>query len=284
MKIGESVSVPNLVGEINHQKQPEVSSSTIINLEKAGGSELLEKSLEAMAQGWGDLRKLENVSTPVLTEKQMEEKTKLEEKGLSVTVRPDGKFIVEAEKDKSVFLSSSNIENVAVLKGNFEIYNGHPQSDVEYKNLESVVGNLTISGFDDECRTSGPNWGYACDVEFSNLKEVTGDFNIQNSACQLYLDSLEKVGGSFNVGESCQSDNQVFLNNIETIKGDFSIQVGCVHSTPQIFAAVEGTMNAIPPKSHSLGGFGSSLIIGQHPNEKYYEFTTQEGVIKKYTI
>ena len=284
MKIGENVSVAKLVGDINHQKQPEVSSSTIINLEKAGGSELLEKSLEAMAQGWGDLRKLENVSTPVLTEKQMEEKTKLEEKGLNVTVRPDGKFIVESEKDKYHWISSHDISNIAILKGDFEIYNGTPQSDVEYSNLETVDGNIVIAGFNDECRTAGPNWGYACDVKFPNLKQVTGDFHIQSSACQMYLDSLKEVGGTLNIADGCETDNVVNIPNIQHIGGDFNIQGGTVITSPQIFMAVDGTMNAVPPKSKFTNGFGSTLQVGEDEKAKYYEFTTQEGVIKKYTI
>lgn len=283
MQIGETVSVSNLIGDINHQKK-EVCSSNTSGIEKTGSSELLEKSLQALAQGWTDVRPFEKTENQTLSTKELEQKAKLEQKGLTVTVRPDGKFIVEAPKDNVNWLSSEDIRNAAILKGNFEIYNGAPQSDVEYPNLELVEGNLTISGFNDECRTSGPNWGYACDVIFSNLKEVTGDFNIFNSACQLYLDSLEEVGGTLNIGASAQIDNIVFINNIEAIGGDLNIQGGTVQSSPQIFSAVEGTMNAIPPESKWQNGFGTTLQVGEGKKAKYYEFTTEPAVIKKYTI
>ena len=42
MKIGENVSVAKLVGDINHQKQEEVGSSTTIGTVKGDGSELLK--------------------------------------------------------------------------------------------------------------------------------------------------------------------------------------------------------------------------------------------------
>lgn len=284
MKIGENVSVSSVVGDINYPKKEDITSSTIIGLEKTGGSELLEKSLEALAQGWADVKAFEKTPEPTLSTEQLKQKEKLEEKGLAVTVRPDGKFIVETETDKNAWLSSEDIRNVAVFKGNLSIYNGAPQSDVEYPNLESVEGDFTISGFDDECRTSGPNWGYACDVNFSNLKQVTGNINISNSACQLYLNSLEKVGGNLNIDASSHIDNIVFLNNIESIDGDFNIQAGSVHTTPQIFSAVEGTMNAIPPQSRWVNGFGTTLQVGEGDKAKYYEFTTEPEVIKKYTI
>lgn len=286
MKIGESVSVSKLVADTNQSKKSDVSASTIIALEKSNGSELLQKSLNLLAQkGWSDVRKIENKDLePTLSEKQVEQKAKLEKQGFNVTVRPDGKFIVEAQKDKSTWISSEDIKNVAVFKGDLNIYNGEPQSDVEYPNLEVVLGNFVIAEFDDECRSSGPNWGYACDVVFPNLKEITGNLDVQNSACQLYLNSLEKIGGTFNVDASSQIDNQVFLQNIETIGGDLNIQAGSVKTSPQIFAAVEGTMNAIPPKSHWSNGFGTSLQVGEYPNIKYYEFTTEKEVIKKYTL
>ena len=284
MQIGENVSVSNLVGDINYPKKEDVTSSTIISLEKTGGSELLEKSLEALAQGWADIRPFEKAPAPTLSTEQLEQKEKLEKKGLTVTVRPDGKFIVEAQEGKFAWVSSEDIRNAAVLKGDFEVYNGTPQSDVEYPNLETADGNIVIAGFNDECRTAGPNWGYACDVKFPNLKQVTGDFHIQSSACQMYLDSLEEVGGTLNIADGCETDNVVNIPNIQHIGGDFNIQGGTVITSPQIFMAVDGTMNAVPPKSKFTNGFGSTLQVGEGEKAKHYEFTTQEGVIKKYTI
>ena len=285
MKIGGNVSGLNVVGDINHQTKDGVGDSTIIAHEKEGGAELLKNTLDALARGLGDVKKNQNQPEVTLSPQQIAEKSKLEENGLSVTVRPDGKFIVEAEEDKNVFLSSDNIKNVAVLKGNFEVYNGTPQSDVEYSNLETVDGNIIISGFNDECRTAGPNWGYACDVKFPNLKQVTGDFHIQSSACQMYLDSLKEVGGTLNIADGCETDNVVNIPNIQHIGGDFNIQGGgTVITSPQIFMAVDGTMNAVPPKSKFTNGFGSTLQVGEGDKAKYYEFTTQEGVIKKYNI
>ena len=172
MKIGENVSVSNLVGDINYPKKEGVTSSTIIGLEKSAGSELLEKSLQALAQGWADVKAFEKTSEPTLSAEQLEQKEKLENKGLTVTVRPDGKFIVEAKEGKYACVSSEDIKNAAVLKGDFEVYNGAPQSDVEYSNLETVVGNLTICDFDDECRTSGPNWDMLVMLNFQILKKL----------------------------------------------------------------------------------------------------------------
>ena len=78
MKIGENVSVSNLVGDINYPKKEDVTSSTIIGLEKTGGSELLEKSLEALAQGWADVRIIEKTPEPMLSAEQLAQKEKLE--------------------------------------------------------------------------------------------------------------------------------------------------------------------------------------------------------------
>ncbi len=280
-------------GNVAAMKTNGVASCTAIKSEKtpeqmideaiSGGAKLLEKSLEALAQAKFIKPSLDDKK--LLSDEVLAEKTKLEEKGLAVNIRPDGKFVVQAQEGASAWVSSADIKNVAVLKGDFEIYNDEPQSDVEFANLESVEGNFTISGFDDECRIIGsPNWGYACDVKFPSLKQVTGDVNVQGSACYLDLNSLETVGGTVNIGASCQSDNEVYLNNIKSIGGDLNIQAGLVSSSPEIFGAVEGTMNAIPPKSHYTDGFGACLRIGEGANAKYYEFTTEEGVIKKYTI
>ena len=281
-------------GNVAAMKANGVASCTAIKSEKtpeqmieetiAGGAKLLEKSLEALAQA-KVVKSSKSLQQPQLSDEVLAKKAKLEEKGLDVTVRPDGKFAVQAQEGSSSWVSSADIKNVAVLKGDFEIYNDEPQSDVEFPNLESVEGNFTISGFADECRTIGsPNWGYACDVKFPNLKEITGNVDIQGSACYLDLNSLENVGGTVNIGASCQSDNEVYLNNVKSIGGDLNIQAGLVSSSPQIFGAVEGTMNAIPPKSHYTDGFGACLRIGEGTNAKYYEFTTEEGVIKKYTV
>ena len=284
MQIGGNVPGAKLVGDIHHQTKDGVGDSTIIAHEKEGGAELLQSTLEALAQGKTGIRPFEKTPEPTLSEKQLEEKKKLEEQGLNVTVRPDGKFIVEAEKDKYSWIFSNDMSNIAILKGDFQIINGTPQSDVEYPNLETADGTIVIAGFNDECRTAGPNWGYACDVKFPNLKQVTGDFHIQSSACQMYLDSLEEVGGTLNIAEDCEPDNVVNIPNIQHIGGDFNIQCGTVITSPQIFMAVDGTMNAVPPKSKFTDGFGSTLQVGQGEKAKHYEFTTQEGVIKKYTI
>lgn len=277
-----NVSALNAVGNVySYCKQSEVKPSEMIDSTIDGGAELLAKSLKAIAQGW----MIKNTPEKSLSSETLEQKTTLEQAGLNVIVRPDGKFIVEAQQNKNVLIASSDIKNVAVLKGNFEIYNNEPQSDVEFPNLETIEGDFTISGFHDECRTIGSqNWGYACDVKFPNLKKVAGDVNVQNSACYLDLNALETVCGSLNVGASCQSDNEIYLKNIQLINGDFNIQAGSVSSSSQIFAAVEGTMNAIPPKSNYTNGFGTCLKIGENPNAKYYEFTTEVGVIKKYAI
>ena len=100
----------------------------------------------------------------------------------------------------------------------------------------------------------------------------------------MYLDSLDEVGGTLNIAEGCETDNIVHIPNIQHVGGDFNIQGGTVIASPQIFMAVDGTMNAVPPESKFTNGFGSTLQVGEDEKAKYYEFTTQEGVIKKYTI
>ena len=82
--------------------------------------------------------------------------------------------------------------------------------------MESVVGNLTISGFDDECRTSGPNWGYACDVEFPNLKEVTGNLSDEVKA-EVGFDTTVILCASHDTASAVAScsvgDNGVYISS-----------------------------------------------------------------------
>ena len=142
-------------GNVAAMKTNGVASCTAIKSEKtpeqmieetiAGGAKLLEKSLEALAQA-KVVKSSKSLQQPQLSDEVLAKKAKLEEKGLDVTVRPDGKFIVQAQEGSSSWVSSADIKNVAVLKGDFEIYNDEPQSDVEFPNLESVEGNFTISG------------------------------------------------------------------------------------------------------------------------------------------
>lgn len=254
-----SNSVNNVVNSTSFKcncsnNNPEQKTTTAEN------SQLLAKSLDALAQGW-------TINTP--KEDVIVQKKALEQKGFNVSVRDDGKFVISGNN----IISHKDLKNVAEIKGNVQIISGD-NCNKNFSDLESVDGTLSLTGFNEECRESGENWGYACDVKFPALKEITGDLKIQKCAANIYLNDLQKIGGSLTVESNSESDNIVHLGNIEEIKGDLNIQTGTVEANSNIFAAVDGKLNAIPPENGYKGFLKTS-------NKTKFEFLPEAEMIKK---
>lgn len=209
----------------------------------------------------------------------LKEKEQLENAGFNVEINPD-KTLTVSVKDSSGMqrVGISLLKNVSEINGNVEIYNDSDQLNVKREKLTSINGDVRISGFNDECReTDAANWGYACFIDFPNLKNV-GNLTVSNSACYLHFAKLSQIDGTFTVDSSCESDNRVYLPKISEVKGDFNIQKGTVETSPAIFNAVDGKLNAIPPESYE-----SYLIVSDEKSmyESIYIFTNTPEIIKK---
>lgn len=205
-------------------KNVEISSCST-NEQNNEGSEKTMQELESLAAIGKAF--LQNTSKKCeLTQRQSEAKERLEKQGINVAVRDDGKFVLSPQDEKTkLSLSGNELWNVAEINGNVCIYStdGTYGYNHSYNDLKKVSGSMEINSFFAECRGSGDNFSYACDIKFPNLTEAES-ITAVSSSCNLYLDNLKNInGGAIKIDNSCDSDMLIYIDKIVMGKGGISI-------------------------------------------------------------
>ena len=280
MQVGECKSNCNWISSLGSSNTEQKNHINNIASE-SGKSEALSGTLDFLGTiGRAYAATSAKISPNLL--KLLAQKEELEKAGFDVKIQPNNLLsITSKDTETPTRVGITLLKNVSEINGNVIIYNDDRQFNADVRDLKTINGNVNLYGFNSECRENGAsNWGYACEIKFPNL-ETVGNLTVKNSACYLVMPKLANVKGSFNVDSSCDYDNVVYVPGIKNIQGDLNIQRGNVVSSPAIFNAVEGSMNAVPPLAETNG----YLTVKSKNTESIYLFTNEpEKIVKEKTI